>query len=376
MLKRLKIQIYPNKAQEELLERHINAYRYLYNLCLEYKNHLYQYHKISISGISMQNELFELIKDIPWMRGLKVECLRQAALDVESTFKMFYSGQGFPKFKSKKNNFSFSVHQHLRIKNNKFCFFKQRLKFKTSPEYNDILVNNHIKQCVFVKDKTHKWFISCLVDNNDNFKSLPKLANIIGIDLGINKFIVTSNGEYINNPNLRNKLKKKLIRIERKHSKSKKGGKNREKLRVKLATVHKKITNQKKHFFHKISNKLIFENQEIHVETLPIRNMLKNKKLARVISDISWSSFITILEYKCNWYGRKLVKVSTWFPSSKLCSSCGYKKKKLELLERIYKCENCGLEMDRDLNAAKNLASYSPTVKNTGSNVSGNLIRP
>ena len=374
--KRLQIRIYPTKEQQILLNKHIIAYRYLYNLCLEYKIYLYKYHKINISGFAMQSEIFNIIKEISWLKNLKVECLRQAALDVADSFKKFYKGNGFPKFKSKKTSKnSFTSNQTISIKNNKLKWFKQKIKFRTSKEYTKSLSLNEIKQCTFIKEKDGTWFASCLIKDN-NLTELPFKTKKIGIDLGLTHFITTSEGEFINIPNFFKDSEYKLKKIQRKFSKSKKGGENREKLRIKLAKHYKKVYNQRQHFFHQISNKLIFENQEIHIENLKVKNMLKNKKLSKAITRVSWTIFKNILKYKCIWYNRDLIELDTYFPSSKLCSNCGNKKKELTLLDRIYNCENCGFSCDRDINAAKNLVNSYPTVKNTESYASGDFIRP
>lgn len=374
--KRLQIKIYPTKEQEILLNKHIIAYRYLYNLCLEYKIYLYNYHKINISGFEMQSEIFDIIKETAWLKNLKIECLRQAALDVADSFKKFYKGNGFPKFKSKKTSKnSFTSNQTISIKNNKLKWFKQKIKFRTSKEYTKSLSLNEIKQCTFIKEKDGTWFASCLIKDN-NLTELPFKTKKIGIDLGLTHFITTSEGEFINIPNFFKDSEYKLKKIQRKFSKSKKGGENREKLRIKLAKHYKKVYNQRQHFFHQISNKLIFENQEIHIENLKVKNMLKNKKLSKAITRVSWTIFKNILKYKCIWYNRDLIELDTYFPSSKLCSNCGNKKKELTLLDRIYNCENCGFSCDRDINAAKNLVNSYPTVKNTESYASGDLIRP
>ena len=265
MFKRLQIRLYPTKEQEILLQRHVDVYRYLYNLCLEYKIHMYKYYKINKSGYDMQAEVFEIIKEIDWMKGLKVECLRNAALDVDKAFKNFFKGKGFPKFKAKNDKQSFTANQSIDIKKGKLSFFKQKIKFKTSEKYFEKLLNSKIQQCTFKKDKVGNWFATCLIEDAE-IKDLSVTENKIGIDLGLSHFLITSDGEFIDNPKFLRKQEKKLRKLQRKHSKSKKGGKNREKLRIKVAKVFKKVTNQKQHFFHEVSNKLILENQEIHIE--------------------------------------------------------------------------------------------------------------
>lgn len=357
MHKRLNIRLYPTKKQEKILENHFNAYRFAYNLCLEYKSHLWKYHKINKSGFDLCNELTSIIKDVVFLKICKFECVRQAALDVDKSFKKFYNGNGYPKFKSKKDKQSFAAQQDITIKKGKLFFFKNLINFKTSDKYLEKLKNYKIKQCAFSKDKTGKYWASCLIEDND-IKVLPKTDNKVGIDLGLKYFLITSDGEFINNNKFYIRNQFKLRRLQRKFSKSKKGGKNREKLRLKIARLYQKINNQKQYFFHEVSNNLIRENQSISCETLKVENMIKNRKLSKAIQDVSWSSFISILEYKCLWYGRDLIKIPSFYPSSKLCSSCGNKKDDLKLSDRVYNCKSCGISLDRDLNASYNIRDY------------------
>lgn len=357
MYKRLNIRLYPTKKQEKILDNHFNAYRYAYNLCLEYKIHLWKYHKINKSGFDLQKELTELLKEVDFLKNCKVECIRDAALEVDKTFKKFYKGNGFPKFKSKKEKQSFVAQQAISVKNKKLSFFKNLIKFKDSDKYLEKLTNSKIKQCSFSKDKIGKYWASCLIEDNE-IKTLPVVTNKVGIDLGLKHFLITSDGEFIDNNKFYIKKQFKLRRLQRKFAKTKKGGKNREKLKIKIARLYRKITNQKQHFFHQVSNKLIRENQSISVETLKVSNMIKNRSLSKAIQDVSWNQFVNILEYKCKWYNKQLIKIPTFYASSKICSNCGNKKEDLTLKDRVYTCNNCGLSLNRDLNAAYNVRDY------------------
>ena len=358
MYKRLKIRLYPNKQQEQVLQQHVDGYRFAYNLCLEYKKHLWDYHKIPISGYGMRDELCVIMKELGFLSNCKVECIRDAATDVDKSFQKFFKQKkGFPKFKSKKDKQSFTANRAIFIKNEKLFFFKNTIKFKTSGGYRNKLKNSKIKQCTFIKDKTDKWFASCLIEDNE-IKTLPKTENSVGVDMGLKHFLIISNGEYVPNNKFSIRNEYKLRRLQRKFAKTKKGGKNREKLRIRIAKLYQKITNQREHFYHQVSNKLIRENQSITIETLKVANMVKNRKLSRAISDVAWSSFTSMLEYKCNWYGRELIKVPSNYASSKICSCCGNKKEDLKLSDRIYNCDSCGISLDRDENAATNLKQY------------------
>lgn len=361
MYKRLNIRLYPTVKQKIVLEKHFNAYRFCYNLCLEYKSHLWKYHKKNVSGYDMQAELFQIIKEVSFLKGCKVECLRQAALDVDATFQKFYKGKGYPKFKSKKDKQAFVANQSIFIKNGQLYFFRNLVKFKTSKEYLEKLANTKINKCTFFKDKTGKYWASCLIEDNE-IKDTSNPENKIGIDLGLTNFLITSDGEFIENNKFAIRNQFKLRRLQRQISKTQKGGKNREKLKIKVLKLYQKITNQKQYFFHQVSNKLIRENQSISCETLRVSNLLKNKTLSRSISDASWSQFISILEYKCLWYGREFYKVPPFYASSKTCNNCGNKKDDLKLSDRTYKCGKCGYSVQRDIGAAINIRDYRDKI--------------
>lgn len=361
--KRIKVRLYPTVKQKEMLDNHFNAYRYCYNLSLEYKQRLWTDHQIHVSGYDMQNELFELRKGVPWILECKAECIRDAGLQVDKAYKGFFNqNKGFPKFKSKNNVQSFSAYQSIKIQNEKLKFYGSYIKISTSKNYENLLKNNKIKQVTFKKDKCGDYWATCLIEVEQ--AKLEPINKVTGIDLGLKSLVITSEGDIYENPKYLLTEKYKLRKLQRKFSKTKKGGKNREKLRIKIAKLHRKITSQREHYYHQITNELIRENQTIIMETLRVKNMAKNHNLARAINDASWGLLTQILEYKCKWYGRELIKIGTFFPSSKTCSCCGHKKEELKLSERTFSCENCGLEIDRDLNAAIN-------IKNEGLKISG-----
>ncbi len=358
MYKRLKVKLYPTHKQKEMLENHFNGYRYCYNLCLEYKQHVYDFYKLNISGFTMQAELFEIRKESDWLIKCKAECIRDAALNVEKAYKNFFKGKGFPKYKSKKGNQSFSAYQSINCKNNKLSFFRNKMSFKTSKEYSELLETHKIKQCTFKRDVCGDYWATFLIDTEETI-ILPKSHNVIGIDLGIKDLVITSEGEVFENKKFMQSSYFKLRKLQRKFTKTTKGGKNREKLRIKIAKLCRKIRNQKEHYYHQITNTLLRDNQTIIMETLNVKGMLGEKELSRNISDASWGLLTQMLEYKSAWYGREIIKINQYFPSSKTCSNCGYVKEKLTLKERTYSCESCGFEIDRDLNAAIN-------IKNSG----------
>ena len=362
MYKRLKVKLYPTQKQKEMLNLHFDGYRFAYNLCLEYKQHLWKYHKINVSGFDMQKELFQIRKQSDWLLKCKAECIREAGGNIEKTYKSFFNGKGFPKYKSKRGLQSFTAYQAINVKLNKLSFFKNKIKFSTSKHYRELLEVSKIKQCTFKRDLAGDYWATCLIETEET-RILPETTNVIGIDLGIKDLVITSEGEIFDNKKYLQNQYYKLRKLQRRHAKTKKGGKNGEKLRVKIAKVHRKIKFQKEHYYHQITNSLLHDNQTIVMETLSVKKMLEEKKLSRNISDASWGMLTSMLEYKCTWYGRELIKINRYFPSSKTCSGCGNIKEKLKLSERVYRCE-CGLEIDRDLNAAIN-------IKNQGLKIPG-----
>lgn len=214
-------------------------------------------------------------------------------------------------------------------------------------------LEGEIKSVTISKTPTDKYFASILCEVPKKFK--PKTCKTVGIDLGINDFIVTSDGEKVKNPNFNKNLKQKLSKAQKHLSRKTKGSNRYKRQRKKVAKIHEKITNSRKDFQHKLSTKLISECDMISLESLAVKNMVKNHNLAYSISDSSWSSFVSMLEYKAKWYGKKIARINRWYPSSKTCSKCDYIINKLPLSVRKWQCPRCGENHDRDINAAKNI---------------------
>jgi putative transposase len=210
------------------------------------------------------------------------------------------------------------------------------------------------------KDRAERYFISMLVE--EDIAHLQPCDESIGADLGLKSFVVLSDGEIVGNPRFFARDEKKLARAARRHAKKKKGSKNRNKARLKVARIHARIADRRRDFLHKLSTRLIRENQTICVESLQVKNMVKNHSLAKAISDVGWSEFVSQLEYKAQWYGRNLVKIDKWYPSSKRCFDCGHLLDSLTLDVRHWTCPECGVHHDRDVNAAKNIHAVGLTV--------------
>jgi putative transposase len=223
------------------------------------------------------------------------------------------------------------------------------------------------------KDCANRYFVSILVE--EDIAHLPPTEHTIGADLGLKSFVVLSDGEVIGNPKFFVKDEKKLAKAQRRHAKKKKGSKNRNKARLKVARIHARIADRRRDFSHKLSTRLIRENQTICVESLAVKNMVKNHKLANAISDVGWSEFVSQLEYKAAWYGRTVVKIDRWYPSSKRCFDCGHILDSLPLDVRMWTCPKCGVIHDRDINAAQNIAAVGLTVLACGESVRPGAVK-
>jgi len=354
MLKGFKYRLYPTNSQKELIAKHIGSSRFVYNLALETKNSAYLGSKHNFSLFDLIKQLPELKKECEWLKEVNSQSLQQSIQNMDIAFKKFFKGAGFPKFKSKhKGRQSFSVPQNVIVENGSLIIpkFKEGIEIVLHRP-----IKGTIKSATISITPTGKYFASILVDTNEIIpqKVAIKEETAIGVDLGIKSFLVTSNGLEIENPKYLRKAQDKLKYAQRKYSKNK--GKRTKK---KLAKLHEKVVNKRKDFLHKLSSKLISENQTIALETLAVKNMVKNHNLAQAITDVSWSTFVTMLEYKADWYGKNILRIGRFAPSSKTCSCCENINKELTLKDREWTCSVCTSVLDRDVNASINIKSFA-----------------
>ncbi|MBN8822685.1 MAG: transposase [Spirosoma sp.] len=340
-------------SQQRALGQWLGACRYVYNLSLSYKKTLWEQYKISIGKNDIQKELASIAKDTDWLGCVHSQVLQEVTDRVFNAFDGFFNraagrpGKGFPKFARKGQYQSFSFKQGVKINNTHVQLPKfGKIKYRNSRDCTGTIKRATVRECA------DGWYV-CLCVETD-IESLPINQNSIGIDVGIKSLLVTSDGETIDNPKHLYKAEKKLKRLQRSVSRKKKGSANRKKAVKKLARQHQKVANTRNDFQHKVTTRLIRENQAIACESLQIQNMLANHNLAKSISDAGWYSLTQMLEYKAKWYGRTFEKVSARHTSQD-CSACGYRNTELTLAVRLWTCPSCGNIHDRDQNAAQNI---------------------
>lgn len=354
-----KYRFYPTDEQKTLLAQTFGCVRYVYNNILEYRHNEYYQNNNSINYTETSKKLTELKKDLDWLKDVSSVALQQSLRNLDVAFSNFFKGQNrYPRFKHRNKRQSFRlVNSGFNIKDGKLYIAKSKepLEIKWSRDLDLSKINS----ITISKDCANRYHVS--IQGEKDIKLKPVNQNKIGIDLGLTHFLIDSNGNKISNPRNTRKYAQKL-KIEQRRLKNKqKGSENFKKQKLKVARTHAKIADCRKDFLHKLSTNIVNENQVIILEDLAVKNMVKNRKLSKSISDAAWSMFVDMLKYKSEWFGRTFHQVNRWYPSSKTCSSCSHLHSKMPLSVRKFSCENCGVKHDRDINAAKNILTVGQT---------------
>ena len=366
-LKAYKFRIYPTTTQEEFFAKSFGCVRKVYNLMLDERIKLYQKYKSDPATQTKLPKPAKYKKDYPFLKEVDSLALSNAQKNLDKAYKNFFHDKsvGFPKFKSKKQPV-----QSYTTNNQKGTISLIDNRYIKLPKLKSVVkiklhrkIKGDIKSATISKHPSGKYYVALVC--KEDIQPMPKTNQSIGIDLGISNFAILSDGQKIDNQQFTRKMAKKLSREQRKLSRRLLLAKKREvdiskaenyqKQKQKVARLHEKVKNQREDFLNKISTEIIKNHDVICIEDLNVKGMLRNHKLSKSISDVSWSSFVTKLEYKAEWYERTIIKIDRWFPSSQVCSKCGYNDGKKPLNIREWICSNCHTHHDRDINASKNI---------------------
>ena len=351
--KTYKFRLYPNKEQEKMLANYFGSVRFVYNHFLAKRKEQYEQTRKSSNYYEQAKELTAMKKTeaFSWLKEINSQTLQHALRHLETAYVNFFKGRTrFPRFHSKKHGGSFAVPQHFKVEGNRIFIpkFKGGIRFAKS---QDVL--GELRNMTVSVTPGGKYYV-CIMAHVE-VGDLEKTNLSVGIDLGLKDFVITSNGDRYSSNKFIKKYSKKLATMQKHLSRKKKGSGSWNRQRIKVARLQEKITSCRNDKLHKISVELIRRYDVVCCEDLNVKGMVKNHHLAKAVSDASWGTFVTMLEYKAKWYGKELVKIGRFYPSSKTCHHCGHVKEDLSLEDRYYTCPNCGELIDRDLNAAKNI---------------------
>ena len=369
MLRAIKVRLYPNKEQEQKINKTFGCYRFVYNHMLALKQEAYNKDKTNLGLCELSKYLLGTLRkdeQYAWLKEENSQVLQQAIRQMLSAYNNFFKQhKGFPKFKSKKDRQSALFPINAISKCNTFetrhiSLTKQlkKIKFRCSDSYLIMLqkYNKNIKSATLSKSKSGKYFLSILVEIEDTeLKKFEHTNKQVGIDLGVKDFVITSDGKVFENKHFLKKEEKKMKRLQRQLSRKVKGSNNREKQRVKIAKLYERMTNKKEAYIHFVVNELLSHYDSIFMEDLNVQGMLRNHNLAKAIQEVGFYKFNEILTNKALVNNKQVVSVDRFYPSSKTCSVCGYKKEDLKLSDRSWVCPQCGTKHDRDINAAINI---------------------
>lgn len=372
--KAYKFRMYPTNEQAQTLEQWFGTCRYVYNWALEQRINYYQEHEKTLSKKEIQRLLYHVLKPDPnheFLKQTPAMALQWSLEHMDTAFKNFFKHDNrFPRFKSRKNPVqSFSTHQGYKVDTDNGYVKLPKMDWIRTVIHQPI--HGKMKTVTVSRNPAGKYYISIRVEIDEELpeKQSYEDKSTIGIDLGIKHFAILSDGTKVENPRYLINAETRLKVLQQRLSRKQKGSENWKKAKKKVARLHEHIKNQREDFLHNLSKKLISENQAIAVEDLNVKGLVKNDKLAKHISDVGWSKFIRMLDYKCDWYGKNLITIHRFTPSSKLCSVCGYKNDELELKDRYWTCPVCSTEHDRDLNASYNIKKEALTQPYTAAQV-------
>ena len=369
MLRGIKIRLYPNKTQEQVLNKVLGCYRFVYNHMLALKQKEYNENKKSL-GLAELSKYFHgtLLKDehYAWLKEQNTKVMKPAINQMLSAYDNFFKHHnGFPKFKSKKDKQSAlfpleAISKKNHFNDRKITLIKslKDIRFRCSDLYFKRLqtYKEKIRSATLSKTKSGNYFLSILIDlPQEEFVKFGLTNKQVGIDLGVKDFVITSDGEVFENRHFFKKQESKLLRLQIQLSKKQKGSNNRNKQRVRIAKVFERLTNQKNAYIHSVVNELLTYYDTVFMEDLNVKGMLKNHHLAKAIQEIGFYKFKSVLQRKALANGKQVVIIDRFYPSSKTCSNCSYKIQGLKLSDRFWTCPECGEHHDRDLNAAVNI---------------------
>ncbi len=361
---------YPTKEQQQSLARTFGCVRYVYNWALRLRIDTYKQTKRGLSTNQLSKRLTALKqqREQAFLSEVSSVPLQQSLRHLADAFTNFFEGRsGYPTFKSRHGK------QAAEYTKSAFTWDGKVVRLAKMEDPLDIRWSRPLPEGTTIttvtvsKDTAGRYFVSLRLEKE--MATLPPTNKVVGLDLGLKAMVVTSAGEAIGNPKFFARDEKKLACAQRRLCKKKKGSRNREKARRKVARIHARIADRRRNYQHQLSTRIIRENQTICVESLAVKNMVKNHCLAKSIHDVGWGEFVRQLEYKAAWYGRTLVKIDTFFPSSKRCFACGHVLETLPLEERSWTCPKCSVHHERDLNAANNILAEGLAVAACGETV-------
>jgi putative transposase len=362
----------PTDEQVHILVRTFGCCRFVYNWALRHRTDAFfqRGERLYSNQVAVMLTELKQQEETAWLKEVSSVPLQQALRHLDTAFRNFFEGRAqYPKFHKKHGV------QSATYASNAFTWNGTHLTLAKMDTPLDIHWSRPLpKGCkpttvTVSKDCSNRYFVSILVE--EDIKHLPVVNKQVGLDLGLKSMVITSAGHTYGNPKFFAKDEKKLAHAQRQHAKKKKSGKNRRKAQLKVARIHARIADRRRDYQHKLSTQIIRENQVVCVESLQVKNMVQNHKLAKAISDVGWSAFVSQLEYKAQWYGRTLVKIDKFYPSSKRCFACGHILDSLTLDIRFWTCPACGIQHERDINAAKNILAAGLAVA-----ACGEAVRP